>query len=125
VPLLDRIRVGGEPVELAPQQQAAAERFVRDWYERHVALDSGRSSTWTSGHGIARMVAALTGPNEALWPASVVLEGEYGVHGAALTVPATLARGGARELHEWELSEEQLRAFQAAGEAVRQATEGL
>ena len=125
VPLLDRVRIDGEPVELAPEQQAAAERFVRDWYERHVALDSGRSSTWTSGHGIARMVAALTRPGEALWPASVVLEGEYGVRGAALSVPVTLARGGVRELHEWPLSVTQLAAMRAAGEAVRAATASL
>ena len=123
--LLDRVRVHGEPVALAPEQQRAAERFVRSWYERHVALDSGRSSTWTSGHGLARMVAAVTGSGAALWPASIVLEGEYGVHGAALTVPVTLATGGARELHEWDLSAEQLQAFRAAGEAVRQVTAGL
>jgi malate dehydrogenase len=125
VMLLDRVRVDGEPVELAPEQQAAAERFVRGWYERHVALDSGRSSTWTTGHGIARMVAALSGSGEALWPASVVLEGEYGVRGAALSVPTTLARGGVRELHEWPLSADQLAAMQAAGEAVRLATARL
>jgi malate dehydrogenase len=125
VMLLDRVRVDGEPVELAPEQQAAAERFVRGWYERHVALDSGRSSTWTTGHGIARMVAALSGSGEELWPASVVLEGEYGVRGAALSVPTTLARGGVRELHEWPLSADQLAAMQAAGEAVRLATARL
>ena len=71
------------------------------------------------------MVAALTGPGEALWPASVVLEGEYGVHGAALTVPATLTRGGVRELHEWPLSADQLAAMRAAGDAVRVATANL
>ena len=95
--------------------------FVRRWYERHVALDSGRSSTWTTGLGLARMVAALTGDDGELWPASVVLEGEYGVSGVALTVPVTLARGGVREVHEWPLTEEQLAEMHAAGEAVRAA----
>lgn len=123
--LLDRVRVNGEPVRLAPEQERAAGQFVRSWYARHVALDSGRSSTWTSGHGLARMVAALTGPDEALWPAAVVLEGEYGVDGAALSVPVTLARGGVRELHEWPLSASQLAAMEAAGEAVRTATASL
>jgi malate dehydrogenase len=123
--LLDRVRVNGDPVALAPEQQAAAQQFVRSWYERHVALDSGRSSTWTSGHGLARMVAALTGPGEALWPASVALEGEYGVRGAALTVPVTLARGGVRELHGWPLPAAQLAALRAAGEAVRTSTATL
>ena len=71
------------------------------------------------------MVAALTGDDGELWPASVVLEGEYGVSGAALTVPATLARGGVREVHEWPLTEEQLAEMRAAGEAVRAAAATL
>ncbi|MDP9293168.1 MAG: malate dehydrogenase [Actinomycetota bacterium] len=125
LPLLDRVLVSGEPVELSPEQRQAAEQFVRGWYERHVALDSGRSSTWTSGHGLARMVAALSGTGEALWPASVVLEGEYGIHGAALSVPVTLAQGGAREIHEWDLSPEQLTALRAAAEGVRRAADAL
>ena len=107
------------------RQRDAVTRFVRRWYERHVALDSGRSSTWTTGLGLARMVAALTGDDGELWPASVVLEGEYGVSGAALTVPATLARGGVREVHEWPLTEEQLTEMRAAGEAVRAAAATL
>jgi malate dehydrogenase len=125
VPVLDRVRIGGEPVALDPDQREAAVRFVRHWYERHVALDSGRSSTWTSGHGIARMVAALTSDDGELWPASIVLEGEYGVSGAALTVPVTLARGGVRELHEWDLSEEQLAGMRAAAGSVFAATATL
>jgi malate dehydrogenase len=118
VPILDRVRVAGEAVALDEEQRDAAVRFVRHWYERHVALDSGRSSTWTSGHGIARMVAALTSDDGELWPASVVLEGEYGVAGAALTVPVTLARGGVRELHEWNLSDEQRAGMRAAAGSV-------
>src|SRR3954447_4271398 len=125
VPLLDRVRVAGEPVALDDDQRERALRFVRQWYERHVALDSGRSSTWTTGRGLARMIAALTSDDGELWPASVVLEGEYGVSGAALTVPATLARGGVRELHEWDLTDAQHAAMGAAGEAVRAAAAAL
>jgi malate dehydrogenase len=125
VPLLDRVRVGGEPVALDEAQQDAAVRFVRHWYERHVALDSGRSSTWTSGRGLARLIAALASDDGELWPASVVLDGEYGVSGAALTVPVTLARGGVREVHEWDLTDAQHAAMGAAGEAVRAAAAAL
>ena len=51
---------GGEPVVL-DRRRAWSRRGVRaPWYVRHVALDSGRSSTWTSGAGVARMVAGLT-----------------------------------------------------------------
>jgi len=71
------------------------------------------------------MAAALTEDDGERWPASVVLEGEDGVSGAALTVPVTLARGGVRALHEWDLSGEQRAAMGEAGEAVRAAVEAL
>jgi malate/lactate dehydrogenase len=121
VPLLDRVTIDGSHVTLAPPQAEAAVRFVRDWYETHVALDSGRSSTWTTGRGVARMIAALCARDGELWPASVVLDGEYGVTGVSLTVPVTLARGGVRELHEWVLTPEQQAAMQRAAEAVYSA----
>ena len=59
VPLLDRVSVDGVPIDPTPEQEAAAEEYFRSWYPIHVALDSGRSSTWTSGLGVARMVAAI------------------------------------------------------------------
>jgi malate dehydrogenase len=71
VPLLDRVAVDGEPVALTAGQRARVEDFLRGWYARHVALDSGRSSTWASGSGITRMAAALTGEGSGLWPAAL------------------------------------------------------
>lgn len=120
VPLFDRVKVDGKPVRPTAEQAAVAEEYLRTWYVRHVALDSGRSSTWTSGLGVARMVSALDGDGE-LWPASVVLDGEYGIEGVAVTVPVTLGRGGAAEIHEWELGAGELEALRASAELVRAA----
>jgi malate/lactate dehydrogenase len=124
VPLYDRVELNGTTVELSAAQLALAEEYRRSWYPRHVALDSGRSSTWTSGLGVARMVAALGGDGE-LWPASIVLEGEYGIHDVAVAVPATIGRGGAEQIHEWELSADDLAALHASAEFVRAASEGI
>jgi malate dehydrogenase len=126
VPLHDRVNVNGEPVELTPEQSAAADEFLRSWYVRHVALDSGRSSTWTSGLGLCRMVQAVSA-NDAgeLWPASVVLDGEYGIRGLAIGVPVTLGNGGAQQIHEWELTGEQHAAFISAAALVRGAAEAI
>ncbi len=124
VPLFDRVKVNGVPVCPTRDQAAAAEEYLRTWYVRHVALDSGRSSTWTSGLGVARMVSALDGPGE-LWPASVVLDGEYGIEGVAVTVPVTLGRAGAEQIHEWELTPGQLKALHASAELVREAAVGI
>ena len=124
VPLYRRVEVNGPPVALTDDQIAIADEYRRNWYPRHVALDSGRSSTWTSGLGVARMVAALDGGGE-LWPASLVLEGEYGIHGVAVGVPVTLGRGGAERIHEWELSADELAALHSSAAFVRAAVNSV
>lgn len=124
VPLLDRVTVNGSPVAPTPEQAAVALDYFRNWYVRHVALDSGRSSTWTSGFALARMVSALDGLGE-LWPASVVLEGEYGIAGVAVSVPVTLGAGGVERIHEWTLSPSDLEALRASAEVVRTAVESI
>ena len=70
------------------------------------------------------MVTALGGGGE-LWPASVVLEGEYGIRDVAVTVPVTLGRGGAEQIHEWDLARDDLAALHASAEFVRAAVAGI
>jgi len=108
VPIFSRVRVDGEPVTLDPAQRSAAADFVHGWYRRHVALDSSRSSTWTSGAGLARMLAAGDGEP---WVASLLLEGEYGLDGVAAGVPVTLGPGGVEQILEWELAPDELAAL--------------
>lgn len=124
VPLWSRVRVDRAAVEPTAQQRAVAEEYLRTWYVKHVALDSGRSSTWTSGLGVSRMLGALAGDGE-LWPASLVLEGEYGIEGVAVTAPVTLARGAAAEIHEWELAPSEREALLASAAFVREAVAGI
>ncbi len=119
VPVFSRVR----PAGLSEAQRAEAAGFVRGWYRRHVALDSGRSSTWTSGLGVARMACALLGPGEP-WVASAVLRGEYGIEGVAVGVPVRLSREGA-EVEEWKLASDELAGLQAAAAVVREAVLNL
>jgi malate/lactate dehydrogenase len=126
VPLWERVVVDGRAAELDPHLRSRVEHYIRGWYVRHVALDSGRSSTWTSGVGIARMVRAVVDPGGAeLWPASVALRGEYGVEGVSLSVPVVLGGGGMRGIEEWELSRESLEGLRAAAALVREAAGSL
>ncbi len=126
VPLMDRIELDGRPVTLTERQRAQVSEFIEGWYVRHVALDSGRSSTWTSGLGVARMVAACLGASDhGLWPCSVMLEGEYGLHGVSLSVPVVLAAGGVEQIQQWDLSAGVLDRLRAGAEFVRAAADRL
>jgi malate/lactate dehydrogenase len=126
VPLWDRVALDGARVALDAAQRAAVTEFVSGWYVRHVALDSARSSTWTSGLGIARMVRACLDPDgDELWPASIMLRGEYETDGVSLSVPVRLGGGGPRVIEEWDLSAADLQALHAAARFVREAAGGL
>jgi malate/lactate dehydrogenase len=125
VALLDRLEVDGDRAVLDPAQRAAVKQFMDGWYVRHVALDSGRSSTWTSGLGIARMVVTCTCGEDEVWPASMMLAGEYGIDGASLSVPVMLGPGGARSVVQWPLTDEQDAGLRAGADVVRAAAKGL
>ncbi len=122
VALLERVTRNGVPVPPAASAREQARAWVGDWYRRHVGLDSGRSSTWTSGLGVARMVAAMARPGAGRWPASVTLAGEYGVDGVALTLLVSLGRGGVEAIHEIELSASEREGLLRAAEVVREAS---
>lgn len=125
VPLFGRVKVGGVPVVLTAEQRRMAQDYMRSWYVRHVALDSGRTSTWTSGLGIARMIASIAHGNRDLWPASVVLAGEYGIEGVSVSVPVSLGRDGAEEIIEWEIASEEHAALHVAASRVREMTNAI
>jgi malate/lactate dehydrogenase len=121
VPLFSRVSIDGEAAEISPQVREQALGFMRGWYRTHVALDSGRSSTWTSGLGVARMVLAVAEDSGELMPASLVLDGEYGAEDVSLSVPVTLGREGASAIHQWELAPDEETGLRAAAEAVHSA----
>ena len=105
-------RRGADP--RATRRRRVAEEYLRTWYVRHVALDSGRTSTWTTGLGVAGMVEAIREDANDVWPASLVLDGEYGLAGVAVTVPVRLGAEGAAPVLEWPLEAGELEALHAS-----------
>lgn len=118
VPVFSRVFVDGERTELTPEQQQRAEHYLRTWYVTHVALDSGRASTWSSGWGTAALVDALVADSESLWPASVAMKGEYGISGVNLGMPVRLGGGAVHGVEEWELNETESAGLRLAAEVV-------
>jgi malate dehydrogenase len=125
VPLYSRLTVRGEPVVLSDVQHKAAQEYIENWYVRHVALNSGRTSTWASGLGAARMIEAMSADDGAMLPASVALEGEYGVNGICLGVPTVLGRRGVDQIVEWELAPDELDGLRAAARSIESAVADL
>ena len=118
VPLFDRVTLRGNPVALSLEQEREAEEAVHSWFTTYQGLQSGRTSGWTSAVGIAKLVEAIAHRSADTVPVSAFLEGEYGVSGISLGVPARVGPGGAEEVVELTLRPEQMEAFRAAATKV-------
>jgi malate/lactate dehydrogenase len=125
VPIYSRIACDGAPLTLTDAERGAVDEFLYGWFTRHVALDSGRSSTWTSGLGVARLIDAIAADRQERFPASVVLDGEYGIEGVSVTVPALIGRRGAGSIEVWDLAAGEAAALHRSAEAVRGSAAGV
>jgi malate/lactate dehydrogenase len=48
-----------------------------------------------------------------------VLEGEYGIEGVSVTVPAVIGRGGVEEIGVWELAADEAAGLRRSADTVR------
>ncbi len=67
----------------------------------------------------ARMVKAIVRDGNVVMPASVMLNGEYGVSDVYVGVPAVITRNGVKELVTYHLKESELAAFQQSVEILK------
>ncbi|MBI2236920.1 MAG: malate dehydrogenase [Actinobacteria bacterium] len=120
VPALSQSTVSGRPVaDLLPAQ--ALERIAartRDGGAEIVALLKRGSAFHAPGASIATMVEAILDDRRETHPTCAWVEGQYGIHGVFLGVPAVLGRRGVEEVVELPLSPAELEALRDAAATV-------
>ncbi|MBN2110565.1 MAG: malate dehydrogenase [Methanosarcinaceae archaeon] len=83
------------------------------------------SAFYAPSAAIVKMVEAILKDSKIIVPASVQLNGEYGLEDLCLGVPVKLGKGGAEEIIELELTEEQMKALHRSADAVRMGISGI
>jgi len=120
VPLPRFSTVRGVPLtELLPTEQVAevVRRTVFGGAEVVAFLKTG-SAYYAPGASVAAMVAEILADSGAVMPSCVLLDGQYGISGLHLNVPAALGREGVRSVAEWDLDEAELAALRASADGV-------
>lgn len=120
VPLYSSLKLKGGRVSLSADQIAEVDQTIKNWFNDFQALDSGRTSTWTSAVSIGFVIKNLaSGGQFGPMTGSVILEGEYGQSGVSLGVPLIFGPDGWEGILELNLSQEEKHAFAASAEHVR------
>lgn len=122
VPLPRHATVSGIPIgELLPPARIEdiVERTRNGGAELVGLLKTG-SAFQAPAAAVTQMVAAILRDENRILPASVRLQGEYGLDDVFVGVPVRLGKGGVEEIIELDLSEQELKALRASADMVRE-----
>ena len=121
VPLTSLARIRGMPL-----RRHLSEESIADCVERAVSagarvvnLRQTASASIAPAHAVMEMLEYMRGALAGSVPATVGLEGEFGISGVAIGVPCRLGPQGLIEIDEAPISEAERRALVRAAEAVR------
>ncbi|HZT16837.1 MAG TPA: malate dehydrogenase [Gaiellaceae bacterium] len=120
VSVVSATTVGGVPVrKLVSEEriQALVERTAKGGGE--VVNLLGTSAWYAPGAAAAQMVDAVVLDEKRVLPCTAFLEGEYGIDGLYMGVPARLGAGGLEQVLEIDLDEPERAALSRSADAVR------
>ena len=120
-PIPSRATIKGRPlgVFLSQTQIDACVQDAITGGGQVVALKKSGSATIAPAHASIELIDHMRGARSGPVPVSVMLNGEYGIDGVVLGVPAHLGQGGLVKVEELRITDEEQAALVAAAEAIR------
>jgi malate dehydrogenase len=127
VPLPRYTTVASIPLpELLPRERIEAiNQRTRDGGIEIVNLLRTGGAYYAPSAAVVQMVEAILKDQKKILPCSVLLEGEYGLHGVFVGVPVKLGANGVERIIELSLSVEERAALHASATAVRELVDVL
>jgi len=122
VPIPSVTTVNGEPLTSVVDAYALAriiEATVQGGAEVVRFLETG-SAFYAPASSILKMVEAILGDTGEVFSSCVRLQGEYGISGVSLCVPAVLGAEGVRNVEELDLSYSELLQLHASAESIKE-----
>jgi len=120
-PIPSRATIKGRPLSvfLSDDQIDACVQDAITGGGQVVALKKSGSATIAPAHSSIELIDHMRGARSGPVPVSVMLEGEYGIDGVVLGVPAHLGQGGLVKVEELRLTDHEHAALHAAADAIR------
>ena len=121
VPIRSCCRIAGMPVEqfVGKEDLQALESRTRKAGGEVVKLLGSGSAFVSPAWSALEMVEAINGDSHKIMPVCALLEGEYGVNGLFVGVPAIMGRNGIEKVVEVQLTDGEKAGLDKSVEAVR------
>lgn len=127
VPVISSATVGGVPLTslLPPEKIEALVRRTRQGGAEIVGLLKTGSAYYAPGLAVAEMADSVLNDRRRLLPCSCLVQGEFGLDGIFIGVPAVLSRQGVEKIVEVELTENEKLQLAEAAAKIKKLQEGL
>ena len=125
VRLYDQMTYEGKPLVLTPEQRNEIETATAQWFNNYQALESGRTSGWTSGVMLSAMIEAIATDSGVVMPCSFSLDGELGYSHVSMGMPCSMGKGGVKQLLDPGLTAEQKAKLDATAEKISALISGI
>jgi L-lactate dehydrogenase len=122
-----RAQVAGTGIDSWPEMDEVERKAIEDDVRgaAYQVIQMKGATYYAIGLALARITEAVLKDSRTVFSVSAYLQGEYGVYGVYLGVPAVLGREGVLRTIEIPLSVDELRRLQESGSVVRRAIESL
>src|SRR5919204_378316 len=122
VPLARMCTVAGIPISklIRPERVEAIIKRTRDGGAEIVNLLKTGSAYYAPSAAVAAMIDAIMLDRKQILPCAVRLEGEYGIRGLFVGVPVKLGAGGAEQIIELDLTDEERMALRRSADSVQE-----
>jgi malate dehydrogenase len=125
VPIRSHTTVHGIPVAklIAADRLDAIEKRVRGAGGEVVALLKTGSAYYSPAHSAIEMAESFLFDRKKVLPCAAYLEGEYGLKGLYVGVPAQIGAGGVEKVLEIELTSDEKKALAVSADHVKELVE--
>jgi len=119
VPIFSKVKINNENIEFTSEQKIQINEEITTWFVRFNRLNIPRTTGWTTGVGVGKLIHALTQEEVTNTIGSTVLDGEYDVKGISIGVPIVVNQNGIINIKEWNLLKGEREAFQKSVEKLK------
>jgi malate/lactate dehydrogenase len=105
--IFSSVRVNKQPITISDEAKERLKLEVPKMLKSYTELGINRTAGWTSASGISQMVESIAADSRKVFPASALLEGEYGYKEISMGVPVILGKQGISHIVELDLSQDE------------------
>lgn len=123
VPVFSKVRMRGKGRKFTEKEKLEIAEEIRK--SALTVISKKGATVYAPAKNTVNMMEAILEGGEGVYVCSAILDGEYGLKDVSIGVPVKLGRGGIEEIIEWDLDEDEEKAFYSGAESIRRAIESV